>query len=55
MRFGNRLAEGITIGCSSLSAMVSAEEQISDFCIFFHLLFLKEQIFCENAKVKYFA
>ena len=32
-RFGNRLAEGITIGCSSLSALVPADEQISAFCI----------------------
>jgi hypothetical protein len=28
-RFGNRLADGITIGCSSLSATIPAEEQIS--------------------------
>jgi len=36
-RFGNRLAEGITIGCSSLSAVVSADEQISAFCIYLRL------------------
>jgi hypothetical protein len=36
-RFGNRLADGITIGCSSLSAYVPAEEQISAFCIYLRL------------------
>ena len=36
-RFGNRLAEGITIGCSSLSAVVPAEEQIPAFCIYLRL------------------
>jgi len=35
--FGNRLAEGITIGCSSLSAIVPADEQISAFCIYLRL------------------
>jgi len=30
---GNKLAEGITIGCSSLSATVPAEEQTPAFCI----------------------
>ena len=33
-RFGNRLAEGITIGCSSLSTAVPADEQISAFYIY---------------------
>jgi len=36
-RFGNRLADGITIGCSSLSAAVPADEQISAFCIYLRL------------------
>jgi hypothetical protein len=36
-RFGNRLADGITIGCNSLSAIVPADEQISAFCIYLGL------------------
>jgi hypothetical protein len=32
-RFGDRLAEGKTIGCSSLSAIVPADEQKSAFFI----------------------
>jgi hypothetical protein len=36
-RLGNRLAKGITIGCSWLSARVPAEEQISVFCIYLRL------------------
>ena len=36
-RLGNRLVEGITIGCSSLSAAVPAEEQILAFCIYLRL------------------
>jgi hypothetical protein len=34
-RLGDRLAEGITIGCSSLSAIVAADEQISAFVFTF--------------------
>jgi len=33
------MAEEITIGCSSLSAAVPAEEQISAFCIYLRLWF----------------
>lgn len=40
-RFGNRLAEGITIGCSSLSALIPAEEQISAFCIYLQVPLLQ--------------
>jgi len=36
-RFGNKLAEGITVGCISLSAIVPAEKQISAFCIYLRL------------------
>ncbi len=36
-RFGNRLAEGITMSCSSLSAIVPADEQISAFCTYLRL------------------
>jgi hypothetical protein len=36
-RLGNRLADGITIGCGWLSAAVSADEQISAFCIYLRL------------------
>ncbi|MDQ6812595.1 MAG: hypothetical protein M3040_02470 [Bacteroidota bacterium] len=35
--FGNRLAEGIPIGCSSLSAVVPADEQKSAFSIYLQL------------------
>jgi hypothetical protein len=37
MGFGNRLADGITIGCSSLSAKVPADEQKSAFSIYLQL------------------
>ena len=37
IRFGNRLAEGITIGCSSLSATVPAEEYNSAFNCYLQL------------------
>ena len=36
-RFGDRLAEGTTMNCSSLSARVPADEQISAFCIYLRL------------------
>jgi hypothetical protein len=39
IRFGNRLAEGIIIGCSLLSAMVPANKQILPFCIYLLLWF----------------
>jgi len=45
IRFGNRLAEGITIGCSSLSAIVPADEQISAFCIYLRLWFFNRLTF----------
>ena len=38
-RFGNRLADGITIGCSSLSAVVSADEYKSAFVVTFIFCF----------------
>jgi hypothetical protein len=38
-RFGNRLAEGIIIGCSSLSAIVPADEQKSAFVFTFGFSF----------------
>ncbi len=40
-RFGNRLAEGITIGCPvrTGSAVVPAEEKISTLCIYLRLWF----------------
>jgi hypothetical protein len=34
-RLGNRLSEAITIGCSSLTARVPADEQISAFVFTF--------------------
>ena len=37
MGFGNRLAEGITIGCSSLLSAVPADEQKSAFSIYLQL------------------
>jgi hypothetical protein len=36
-RFGNRLAEGITISCNSISATVPAEEYKSVFNYYLHL------------------
>jgi hypothetical protein len=44
-RFGNRLADGITIGCSSLSATVPAEEQILAFCIYLRLQYFNRLTF----------
>jgi len=45
IRFGNRLAEGITIGCSSLSATVPADEQNIS------LLYLPSTIVFQSADV----